>query len=408
MEQKKNTHLLRRTLVPFLMVALPIAAMIAFILYHKHAAKSNLESETATSAPAPASFGHDSWEIFRGNAELTGQAAGALPDKLSLSWKFETGDAVRSTPIIARNKVFVSSMDKHLYALNLNSGTEIWKFAADDELEASPLYHHGFIYVGSNSGTFYCIDAETGGANWSFKVNGKITGSANVAIGPETERAVILFGCYDNNIYCLDAETGKLIFKYPAKSYINGAIGITNRSAVFGSCDANIYLVPITDPNTATTIDAESYVASNPAISEDIIYAGSYEGMFLAANAKTQKILWRFDETKDAYFSAPAVNDAVIIIGCRDRNVYCLDRLTGKKRWTFSARGNFDSSPVICGDKVAIGCDDGRLYLLDIDTGTEVFSYTLGSPVVSSPAIAQNRLVIGCDNGNVYAFIASH
>jgi outer membrane protein assembly factor BamB len=85
--------------------------------------------------------------------------------------------------------------------------------------------------------------------------------------------------------------------------------------------------------------------------------------------------------------------------------VYCFDRSTGKKRWTFSAQESFDSSPVICGDKVAIGCDDGRLYLLDIATGNEVFSYTLGSPILSSAAIVQNHLLIGCDNGIVYAFI---
>ena len=214
-----------------------------------------------------------------------------------------------------------------------------------------------------------------------------------------------MFGSYDNNLYALEAETGKLILEYPAESYINGSVAVVGNAAVFGSCDANIYQVPITDPNATLTIDAGSYVATNPAIHEGIIYAGSYEGVFLAADAKTQKILWRFDESEDAFLSAPAVNDAVVVVGCRDRNVYCLNRGTGKKLWAFSAQDNFDSSPVICGDKVAIGCDDGRLYLLDIATGKETFSYTLGSPILSSPAIAQNHLLIGCDNGTVYAFI---
>ncbi|MHC5185284.1 MAG: outer membrane protein assembly factor BamB family protein, partial [Planctomycetota bacterium] len=136
------------------------------------------------------------------------------------------------------------------------------------------------------------------------------------------------------------------------------------------------------------------------------IYAGSYDGVFLAADAKTQTILWTFEESEDAFLSAPAVNNEVVVVGSRDRHVYCLDRSTGKKRWTFSAQDNFDSSPVICGDTAAIGCDDGRLYLLDIKTGKEVFSYTLGSPVASSAAIAQNYLLIGCDNGKVYAFTA--
>ncbi|MFZ9010842.1 MAG: PQQ-binding-like beta-propeller repeat protein [Anaerohalosphaeraceae bacterium] len=158
------------------------------------------------------------------------------------------------------------------------------------------------------------------------------------------------------------------------------------------------------DPEATATIEAGSYVAANPAIADGVIYAGSYDGLFLAADAETQMILWKFEEGEGGFLSAPAVNEMVVIVGSRDRNVYCLDRSTGKKSWAFSAQDNFDSSPVICGDTVAIGCDDGRLYLLDIKTGEEVFSYTLGSPVGSSPALAQNYLLIGCDNGAVYAF----
>jgi outer membrane protein assembly factor BamB len=60
--------------------------------------------------------------------------------------------------------------------------------------------------------------------------------------------------------------------------------------------------------------------------------------------------------------SVSAVNETVVIVGCRNHKVYCLDRFTGKKGWAFSTRDNFDSSPVICGDKVAIGCDNGTVY----------------------------------------------
>jgi outer membrane protein assembly factor BamB len=404
MEQKKNNHLLRRTLMPLLIVALPIAAMVAYIFYYKLAHRP--VSPALQSLSEPVSFGLDNWPVFRGNAALTGQADGTLPQKLSLKWTFQAKDAVRSAPIIAQDKVFVSSMDKHLYAIDLATGKQVWKFQADDELEAAPLYHDDSLYVGSANGAFYSVNAHTGQQQWVYEVGGKIVGAANIAEYPKTHGCVVVFGSYDNNLYALEAETGELVFKHPAESYINGSIAVADNAAVFGSCDANIYWVPIADPNAAVTINAGSYVATNPAVDDGVIYAGSYEGVFLAADVKTQKILWQFDESEDAFLSSPAVNNEVVVVGCRDRNVYCLDRFTGKKRWAFSAQDNFDSSPVICGDKVAIGCDDGRLYLLDIQTGKEIFSYTLGSPILSSPAIAQSHLIIGCDNGTVYAFVA--
>jgi len=400
--QRENRHLMRRVLVPLLVVAFPVAAMMAFIVHYKR-----VHRPAGTDTPPvteTASFGNDDWPVFRGDAGLTGRAVGTLPEELTLAWTFQAAAAVRSTPIVANGKVFVSSMDKHLYAIDPATGAEIWRFEADDELEASPLYHQGVVYVGSNGGTFYAVNAADGQSIRTFKTDGKITGSANIATHFETGRDVILFGSYDDNLYCLDAETGEKVFAYPAESYINGAIAVFDNTAIFGSCDANLYQVPIADPNAAKSIDAGSYVATNPAVDKGVIFAGTYDGVFLAANIKTQTILWHFEPGEGAFLSAPAVNDAVVVVGCRDGNVYCLDRVTGKKRWAFTAQDNFDSSPVICGSTVAIGCDDGRLYLLDVNTGQEVFSYTLGNPIVSSAAIAQNRLLIGCENGTVYAF----
>jgi outer membrane protein assembly factor BamB len=398
-----NTHLIRRTLVPLLVTALPIAAMIAFILYYKHA--HQITPEQQPSVPSAVSFGQDTWPIFRGDAALSGQATGTLPDKLKPAWTFKTGEAVKSTPVAAEDKVFVSSMDGRLYALDLQTGEEIWRFEADAALEASPLYHNGVLYIGSDSGTFYAVNAANGTTKWSYKAEGRITGSANISVHLQSQQAIVVFGSYDNHLYGADAETGNIVFKHPAQNYINGSIAITDYTAAFGSCDANLYLVPIEAPDKIRTIEAGSYVAANPAIYQGVIYAGTYDGTFLAADINTGSVLWRFDKTEDAFFSSPAVNDRVLVVGCRDHKVYCFDRQNGGILWTYTALGGFDSSPVLCGEKVVIGCDDGRLYMLNINTGQALFTYTLGSPIASSPAIVQNRLLIGCDNGSVYAFI---
>ena len=395
-----HNPLLRRTLVPLLIVVIPISAMIAWILYNK---KAVIKSE-AIPAIENTSFGGENWTIFRGDTQLTGIAEGNLPDKLQLAWKFETGGEIKSTPIIVSGIAYVSSLDKHLYAINLNSGKEKWRFEADDELDASPVFLNDTIYIGSNSGTFYAINAGNGQLKWTFDEADRISGSANIATEPDTGKPVVVFGSYDNYLYCLGTAGEKLVFKYEAQNYINGAVAVSGDTAFFGSCDSMIYQVPLHDPDAVVTIDAGSYVAANPAIRDNVIYAGNYDGRFLAADIATQKIIWSFDETEDAFFSSPAINDTVVIIGCRDKKLYCFDKTDGTVRWAFLAGDGFDSSPVICRDKVIVGNDDGRVYLINIQTGKEVFSYTLGSPIASSPAIAQNHVLIGCDNGTVYAF----
>lgn len=398
-----QNYSISRTLVPFFIIAVPIAAMIAWIVYHKHPAVN--EPQTAPAAQ-PASFGGDDWPIFRGNPELTGLAAGDLPDTLKLAWKFQTGGAITAAPVIADQTAYVASMDEHLYAVDLAAGTEKWRFKADDELQAGPLYADGTLYIGSSGGTLTAVDAATGQLKWTFTDAGEITGSANIAAGPDGRRLVV-FGSYDNNLYCLDAADGTLVLEYPAENYINGAVAVADNTAFFGSCDAMVYQVPLTDPAAAKKLDTSSYVASNPAVEGGMMYVGNYEGRFLAADIATQEIRWSYQhESREPFFSSPAVNDDVVLVGCRDKKLYCFDKASGDIRWTFTAGDSFDSSPVICGVHLAVGNNDGRLYVINLENGKETFSYTLGSSVTGSPAIAGNRLLIGADNGTLYAFTA--
>ena len=289
--------------------------------------------------------------------------------------------------------------------MDLQNGTERWRLETDAGFEASGLYHDGRVYIGNADGILYAVDGSSGETVWRREIVGKVTGTANIAVHPDTGKPVVLFGSYDNHLYCLDSQTGQIVFEYEAGYYINGSIAVSDGAAVFGSCDANLYRVPIGDPNGVQTLDAGAYVAAATPVKDGIVYAGSLEGRFLAANIQTQTILWDFEETDAGFYSSPAVNETVVIVGCRDQHVYCFDRMTGTIQWTYESQENFDSSPLICGDTVAVGCDDGRLYLLDIQTGAEIFSYTLGSPIVSAAAIAQNHLLIGCDNGTMYAFV---
>ena len=155
---------LNRVLVPFFIVALPIAAMIAYIGYY-HRVKPPLPAAGEVSTVP---FGSAEWAVFRGNAAFCGVAEGTLPDRLTLAWRFETGAAIKSTPTAAAGMVFISSMDGHLYGVELKTGQQRWRFKADDAMEASPLYAAGKVFAGSGYGTFYAVDAESGRELWKI------------------------------------------------------------------------------------------------------------------------------------------------------------------------------------------------------------------------------------------------
>jgi outer membrane protein assembly factor BamB len=46
----------------------------------------------------------------------------------SPQFAFETGAGIYSTPLVHEDVVFVSSLDKSLYAVDLNTGKKVWSF----------------------------------------------------------------------------------------------------------------------------------------------------------------------------------------------------------------------------------------------------------------------------------------
>ena len=71
------------------------------------------------------------WPVSRGDPPMTGAGTAKLPDQLEEKWTFSAGNAktggIEGAPAIVGGVVYVASLDKHLYALNLADGKQKWK-----------------------------------------------------------------------------------------------------------------------------------------------------------------------------------------------------------------------------------------------------------------------------------------
>jgi len=152
------------------------------------------------------------------------------------------------------------------------------------------------------------------------------------------------------------------------------------------------------------SVDAGAYVPGSAAVSGARAFVGHYENEALCVDIDKGTVLWRAKKRNAPFFSSPALSDKAIVIGSRNRRVYCLSRDDGKELWTFSAHGDVDSSPVISGQKVVFGSSDGKLYVVDLASGKQLWSYEIGKPLIASPAVGKGLLVIGSEDGVVYAF----
>jgi outer membrane protein assembly factor BamB len=345
-----------------------------------------------------------SWPMFHGEPNLAGRCQNELPDLLSVIWKFQTGDEVKSSPAIDEAIVYIGSSDGNVYAIDLKTGEQVWSYKTDGAVEATACVVDDLVFIGSSDSFLYALDKVTGELKWKSETGGQILGSANRIDSEESEALRIIVGSYDSRLYCLNSADGKVVWIYETDNYVNGTPAVENERIAFGGCDGMIHIVSAGDGSSIKRIDGGTYIAGSSAILEGKVYVGNYENTFMKADIIKGEIVWKYTGSDTGYYSSPSVSNDVVVVGGRDNRIHCVDAGSGKKKWTFQTLGEVDSSPIICSEKVIVGSGDGRLYMLRLSDGSKLWSFEIGQAISSSPAVVGNIIVVGCDDGYVYAF----
>jgi outer membrane protein assembly factor BamB len=91
-----------------------------------------------------------------------------------------------------------------------------------------------------------------------------------------------------------------------------------------------------------------------------------------ADSTNSVKQLWNFS-TIVAVWSSPAVSSGLVLMGCKDCKIYCLNESDGKLVWNFSVANEVNSSPSLAHGCAFVGCYDGWVYCMNIFTGMSVW-----------------------------------
>jgi parallel beta-helix repeat protein len=141
------------------------------------------------------------------------------------------------------------------------------------------------------------------------------------------------------------------------------------------------------------------------AVVDGRVYVGSSDKNVYCLDALTGKQIWN-QITGDIVNSCPAVADGRVYVGSYDGKIYCLFASTGEYAWNYTTGNSVFSSPTVADGKVYVGSGDGRIYCLDAFTGTHIWNFTTGDYVLSSPAVVNGKVYVGSDDNKTYCFDA--
>lgn len=276
-------------------------------------------------------------------------------------WKFLTNGECYFPPAFSNDKIFFTSFDLFLYAVN-REGKELWKYKLPNRVKSSPVYYSGLIIVSISNTGLLAIDAETGKQKWQFLQD--ITDLSPTR--PVVSSDILLAGINDT-LFALTLRSGDLIWKETFENTILSNPSVMNAAVVIGGFNP---------------IDTEKTFIS-------------------AVNIKTGKEIWIKQFDYNARYS-PLADNGNVYFGTERSEIKCLDISNGEETWTTKLEKDGIGSEILSlNGKLFFSGYERNFYILDALTGRQLtqnsFDYGLGNPLLS-----KGNVYFGTGEGILY------
>ncbi|VTR91199.1 Uncharacterized protein OS=Methanothermobacter marburgensis (strain DSM 2133 / 14651 / NBRC 100331 / OCM 82 / Marburg) GN=MTBMA_c00680 PE=4 SV=1: PQQ_2: PQQ_2 [Gemmata massiliana] len=283
-----------------------------------------------------------------------------------IEWAVDAvGDPLRTvycTPTIEGGKVYCGEGMHHdkgcrLFCVNASDGNPAWKepFKTSSHTEGAPAVANGKVYFPAGDDGLFCADANTGAKLWQFP-GGKERG-IHIDAAPVVANGTVFVGSglYSYVAVALDANTGEEKWRTDLKLRSFGAPVASGSKVFYGVGTGNMGF------DTFHYDEEGEEREKEPA------------GSVCCLDAAAGKEEWRYLLPRSVH-TGLAVDAFSVYAGCRDGNVYAIDRKTGKLRWRVGIGSAVASAPAVAsagGFPVAVYAisREGRMFCLNPQTG---------------------------------------
>jgi outer membrane protein assembly factor BamB len=292
----------------------------------------------------------------------------------AVQWRFKSNRPFFATPVVSDGVVYVGGTDSTLYALNINSGELKWRFKTGGEIRSTVCLYGDQLFLYSGDATLYSLDKRSGKVLWMFKTKGGILGDRRYDFAdyfqssPVFHDGKIFFGAGDERVYALDS-TGKLIWSFKATGILH----------------------------------------TTPAIYQDRLFIGSFDGNLYALSLEHGDLLWKFKTLGHRYFpdgevqGTPIVANGIVYFGARDYNIYAVDAIGGYAHWNKSFPFGWAMALTPRDSVVYVGTSDDRiLAALAGATGKELWRTDVKFNIFGAASYSKNMAYVGTLMGKLF------
>lgn len=348
----------------------------------------------------------DQWAMYQANSSHTGYIPITInPSDIAFRWKKNVSSNALSPITVAENHIFVSDPGyfgtQHLYAIKKN-GTMAWGKTFSNIFSVNPpSYADGKVYLQTGN---HASDTYLRAYN---AITGNIVFQAPHAAQWERYLAPTIYknnvyinGGYYGGMYSFDGKKGHENWFYDGLPQTDGWTPAVDEKWAYTYL-GSLYVVDRLTGKLAFKIlnSGQQAVPMLGGLNDVFVIDG---GMLSKFKTDTQKIAWQksygFNED---YTGQPALANNVIYAGTTLGSLVALDQATGKTLWAWkNADKDSAINNVIATKSHAFFTTANKIYAIDINTHQNVWSY----PASGHLALGESALYVASGNGVLTAF----
>ena len=215
---------------------------------------------------------------YFGSSEGAVYALDVATQKLVWPQPFTTANRVWSRPAVDADRVYVGSMDHHVYAIDRATGQQVWSVELGGSVPGDLTLSDGRLYVGVVDRRLHVLNAKDGSLAWQTDVlGGWVWGEVLVHEGGA------YFGSLDGAVHAYDAATGSKLWE-PIK--VEGAVragpALVDGALIVGTDAGMVYRVDTQTGANTPFPKLEGGVLATPSVAGTDVYVTTAIGKVYA------------------------------------------------------------------------------------------------------------------------------
>lgn len=377
-------------------------------------------SGNATPSLAPGDWG----QVGR-TAQGTRFTPEAAPIPGEIRWTFPTSSVLFASPSVVDGRVYLSTDDGRMVALDAESGSLVWEHTTGERSSSSPAIVGDLVIFAVRTGQVIALERDTGELVWEVDLESPIYASPVVGEG------TVYIGSGASMLFALDALTGEMRWASPTRDWVIAPAAYAGDTVVVASQGRVVDIFDAKNGRRRLKYDTGKVrFGGAPAIQGDLAYFSSDGGWVWAIDRESQTYpmerfifrvklnlyVWQmisgrpvqrgstWSKRVGGVINLPLAVTPEAVYGVKGNGtVFSRESKTGRPIWSTIVEAGVGVAPTVAGETVLVGAENGNVLGIDTNTGKILWDFPVGAEITSSPIVAGNTIYVGAADGKLYA-----